>query len=147
MDLFIYVVFYPLIWLDLILGDQIFAGGPIYSMLILLFMDCCTDSEGYFSVCGITFFLPKKYLPIMVLLACFFFFRANIFMFGFILLLQLYQFGCRQKPLFALPIRVYFAINRCVPECIRNFRGWVDCDGVKDNLESRCNSACRQADN
>ena len=143
MNLAITVLFYPLILLDLVEGQEIFAGGPIYTMLILLFMDCCTDPEGSFNICGITFFLPKRYLPVMVLLACFFFFRANLLMFGFIILLEVYQFGCRAKPLFALPLCTYFKMNNFIPHKIRDLRGWVDCDGVRDNLEAICSDSCK----
>lgn len=118
-------------------------GGPIYSMLILLFMDCCSDSDGQFSICGFTFFLPKRYFPVMVILSCFFFFRANIFMLGFIVLLLVYEFGCRAKPLFALPLCTYLKINQCIPESVRKLRGWVDCDGVRENLEKICSDACQ----
>jgi len=107
-------------------------------MLIVLFLDCCTEPDGKFAICGVTFFLPKRYLPILVLLACFFFFRANILMFGFIILLEVYQFGCRSKPLFALPVCTYLKINNCLPGCLRKLRGWVDCEGVRDNLEAIC---------
>jgi hypothetical protein len=53
---------------------------------------------------------------------------------GIVTIVSMLQHLCLKKPLFALPIGLYRAINRCLPRKVRKIHGYIDVESVKDNL-------------
>ena len=68
MNLVVSIVIYPFILLGVVAEQSVGLGGIVFTMIIFLFFECCTNPNGDFYICCFKFFLPKRYLPIMALL-------------------------------------------------------------------------------
>jgi hypothetical protein len=129
---------YPLAVFGLIDARQIIMGGVVNTVLVFLFFDVCTDPDGQFTVLGFTCFLPKRYLPIFVIIGMLALFNSNLAMLGLVLVFELYQYGCRKRPFFAFSVGFYRRINFWMPEWLKKTRSFVDCESLLENLEGVC---------
>jgi hypothetical protein len=137
---------YPLSMMGLVDPLSVSMGGVIQTSLIFLFFDVGTDPDGSFDVLCFTFFLPKRYLPIIVILGMLYIYTPNIALLLILVGFEAWQYGCRKRPYFALSMEFYLKINSWVPSWIKKSRCFVDCEAAFENLESICEVGDRRDD-
>jgi hypothetical protein len=107
--------FYPLIYLTVVNGIAIGTFGLMIPMMNFLMQDVCLNPNASFTICGLTCFLKKKYLPIFVMLGLLSIQAMNIWAFLFINTVIMFQHMCKKRPIFAFPLSFYLKINQLIP--------------------------------
>lgn len=62
-------------------------------------------------------------------------FGISLVTFMVIFTLTMTQHFCLPRPFFSLPTKFYLLVNRCVPNFIKNMKGYIDVDAVRDKLD------------
>lgn len=143
-NLVIDLTFYPIIYFNILGITYLQTGGIMIPTMFFLMQDVAKNPDELFKIFGMTCFLKKKYLAVIVMIAVLAINSGSIII---VLVLNCFimgQYMCRKLPFFALPLSLYCAINRKIPDCLKNMSGFVDVEAVKDNLSEVCIDWCKK---